>query len=63
MIGRVIKAAAVAGLGVLAWRQWQRMRAEDREYASSEPLGSQQLGTTTGMNSNMGARVDQVPAQ
>lgn len=63
MIGRMIKVAAVAGLGMLAWRQWQRMRAEDREYSSSEPPAAQQLGSTTGMNSNIGARVDQVPAQ
>lgn len=63
MIGRAVKLAAVVGIGALAWRWWQRIQAENRAYSSTEPLETQRPGATTGMNSTMGPRVDQVPAQ
>lgn len=86
MFRRMIKIAALAGAGALAWRWWQNMQAEDREYRTGEsfpssrpqsgsagsmpgagaapgttPVGS--TGSTSGMESSIGARVNQVPAQ
>lgn len=50
MLGRVIKLAALAGIGAMAWRWWRDMQAEDREYSTSS-------------DSPIGERADQVPAQ
>lgn len=90
MFGRLIRIAALAGAGAIAWRWWQNKQAEDREYATGEsfpssrapgsvrpgstPGTSSTLGTTpagstgstgsaSGMDSAIGARVNQVPAQ
>lgn len=50
MLGRVIKLAALAGVGALAWRWWRNMQAENREYS-------------TGSDSPIGESAEQVPAQ
>ena len=50
MLGRMMRLAVVAGVGVLAWRWWREMQAEDREYSTSS-------------DSPIGERADQVPAQ
>lgn len=78
MLGRLIKIAAVAGAGTLAYRWWQNKQAEDREYAtgggtnapaSAGAAGSTSAGArsgaagTTGTASPMGMPVNQVPAQ
>ena len=70
MLGRMIKVAALAGAGTLAWRWWQNKQAEDRAYAGSESLAGERSegaitpsAAATGTRSPVGARVDQVPAQ
>lgn len=63
MIGRVIRIAAIAGAGMLAWRWWQGKQAEDREYSLSDPPAGRRPDSMAGASSPMGARVDETPAQ
>lgn len=70
MFGRMIRIAALAGAGAMAWRWWQNKQAEDRAYATgdsfpskSDSYSSTNFNAPTGMKSSTGERVDQVPAQ
>lgn len=78
MFGRMIKVAALAGVGTMAYRWWQNKQAEDREYAGSDFRSpSSGMGASTGgasstggvgsaaggSTSPIGTRADQVPAQ
>ncbi len=60
---RLMRMVALAGAGALAWRWWKKRQEEDREYSRLEPPATERPGSTTGMTSSLGARVDQVPAQ
>ena len=51
MFGRMIKIAALAGAGTMAYRWWQNKQAEDREYASGD-MRNTGRSSTSGMGSS-----------
>ena len=54
MFGRMIKIAALAGVGTMAYRWWQNKQAEDREYSSGD-MRNTGRSSTTGAAGGMGS--------
>lgn len=63
MLGRIIRVAALAGVGTMAYRWWRNRHEEDRLYSGTEPRSLASSSAESGAESPVDAPVDRLPAQ